>query len=402
MGLELMLMLMLSWTQLSIADYRYLQETFTGTTSLQHLVLNKDNSKLYVGGVNRLYQLSNVLQEEKSVVTGPKDDNPNCPPTGECTCHLNCEDLVRRPIDSINKALVIDYQARRLISCSNLFQGHCERRNLQDISEADEPIFEPMVSNDLTSRVVMFIAPGPHKPPRTNVLYVGVTRSSEGLSVYKDLVPSLSSRNLDTFELAHNGVGVASKKELEQQQRDVFKVDYVYGFSSGGFSYFLAVQRQSVEVGPQTQYVTRLLRVCQHDANYYSYTEVPLECSHTGATYNIVRAAFVTRAGGDLARSLGLSHLPPLTDNEDVLFALFSKSQPQQADPIADSVLCVYPLKQIRRIFTETIQECFKGIGNTGPAHFLTPYPCIHTVSIQAHIMRHFLFNNVSSVCQSL
>ena len=361
----------------------YLKETFNDTNGrFQKLVMNRKNGKVYIGAVNRLYQLSENLVEEKQVVTGPKEDNPNCPPTDECTCYNNCEDLVRRPTDSYNKALVIDYQGKRLIACSNLFQGHCEKRRLNDISKSDNPILDkPMVSNDKTSRVVMFIAPGPPDTPGDNVLYVGVTRSSEGLSVYKDLVPALSSRNLNTFDLAFSGVGVASKKELEQQQRDVFKVDYVYGFSSGGFSYFLAVQRQSVEVGPQTQYLTRLLRVCQRDQKYYTYTEVPLRCTHTGANYNIVRAAYVTKAGSDLAKSLNLSHLPPLTHNDDVLFALFSKSQPQTAEPIADSVLCIYPLKQIRRVFTKTIQDCFKGGGNTGPAHFLTPYPCIDTVS---------------------
>jgi len=380
MGTKLMLQLLLL-VGLGGADSDYLRESFNDSNGrFQNLVMNEKNGKLYVGAVNRLYQLSETLEEEKRVITGPKDDNPNCPPTDDCTCYNNCEDLVRRPTESINKALVIDYDAKRLIACSNLFQGHCEKRRLNDISKGDDPILDkPMVSNDKNSKVVMFIAPGPIDPPGDNVLYVGVTRSSEGLSVYKDLVPALSSRNLNSFELAFSGVGVASKKELEQQQRDVFKVDYVNGFSSGGFSYFLAVQRQSVEVGPQTQYVTRLLRVCQHDEKYYSYTEVPLECTHTGATYNIVRAAYVTKAGSDLAQSLNLSHLPPLTHNDDVLFALFSKSQPQTAEPIADSVLCIYPLKQIRRVFTQTIQDCFDGVGNTGPAHFLTPYPCIDT-----------------------
>ena len=132
-----------------------------------------------------------------------------------------------------------------------------------------------------------------------------------------------------------------------------------------------------------TNYVTRLSRVCQDDPFYYSYTEVPLECTNTGATYNILRAIYVARPGGDLARSLGLADVPPLSKLDDVLFALFSKSQPQSNEPIADSVLCVYPLKDIRRIFTETIQDCFEGIGNTGPAHIVSPHGCISTVSMK-------------------
>ena len=363
----------------------YITQTFTDPTNtgvFNHLVINKNTGKLYIGAVNRMYHLRDDITQIRSITTGPHMDNPNCPPEGDCVCSSDCENYERTFLDSISKALTIDYGAGRLIYCTNLFQGHCVKHDLEDISVKDDPTFTAIVSNDEVSSVVMFVAPGP--PNDANVLYLGVTRSTEGLSAYKDLIPAIASRNLATFRLASSGF-TATKKELETQQRDVFRVDYIYGFSSGGFSYFLSVQKQSVDVAVHN-YVTRIIRVCQKDPNYYSYTEVPLECNHDGENYNILRAAYKAHPGGDLARDLGLAHIPPLSDMDDVLFGLFSKSQPQSMEPMGDSVLCVFTLQAIRRIFTESIQNCFNGIGNTGPMHIVSPQPCIPTVS---HILTH-------------
>ena len=355
--------------------------TFTDPTNtgvFNHLVISSNTGQIYIGAVNRMYQLTEDVEEVRSITTGPQYDNPKCPPKGDCVCSSDCENYERSYLDSINKALTIDYGAWRLIYCTNLFQGHCVKHDLEDISVKDDPTFTAIVSNDEVSSVVMFVAPGP--PNDTNVLYLGVTRSTGGLGAYRDLIPAIASRNLATFRLVSSGF-TATKKEFETQQRDVFRVDYIYGFSSGGFSYFLSVQKQSVDVAVHN-YVTRIIRVCQKDLYYYSYTEVPLECNHDGDNYNILRAAYKAHPGGDLARDLGLAHIPPLSDMDDVLFGLFSKSQPQSMEPMGDSVLCVFTLQAIRRIFTESIQNCFNGIGNTGPMHIVSPQPCIPTVSM--------------------
>ena len=64
------------------------------------------------------------------VRTGPYADNPMCPPPPEpCRCTvMSCRasgGTERRPLDGVTKALLIDYRARQLIHCTNLFQvGH--------------------------------------------------------------------------------------------------------------------------------------------------------------------------------------------------------------------------------------------------------------------------------------
>jgi len=106
---------------------------------------------------------------------------------------------------------------------------------------------------------------------------------------------------------------------------------------------------------------------------------VPLDCYRANVHYNILRAAHVVHAGTTLAKSLGLPHIAPLTDTEHVLVGLFS-AQPHSKVASGSSAVCVYPLRDIRRKFTETIQRCFHGLGNTGPDHFVQPKACFKTV----------------------
>ena len=173
---------------------RYLREVFTDATNngnIKHAAFNKNTGKVYIGAVNRLYQLSESLVVEKTVLTGPADDNPNCPaPPTQCTCDDDCH---KTQMNSYNKALLIDYNDNQLLACANLFQGRCEKRDLADVSvlvPAEAAAGRPgLVSNDERSSVVIFIAPGPAPAGSTrNVLYVAATRSSIGMNVYKDQV----------------------------------------------------------------------------------------------------------------------------------------------------------------------------------------------------------------------
>ena len=335
----------------------YLEEIFTDSLNnghINHVVVNKVTGKIYVGAVNTLYQLTENLTVEKSVRTGPQEDSPNCPAQDPCTCSsANCEMYERRPTDAINKALLIDYTNERLIACFNIFQGHCERRHLRDISTQDEHMFKPMVPMDAKSPAIMLIAPG----PRGDVLYVGATRSTVGMTVYRDLIPAVCSRDLGSWELVEKAMSFKTEKVIESQHRDTFRILYNSAFSSDGFTYFLTVQKNSVEIG-NIDYGTKIVRVCQKDLKYYSYTEIPLQCYVGDINYNILMASYVTRAGADLARSLGLSHMPPFSEREDVLFAVFARSEPYSSTPVADSALCVFPMRTVQQVFTTTIQAC--------------------------------------------
>ena len=48
-----------------------------------------------------------------------------------------------------------------------------------------------------------------------------------------------------------------------------------------GFSYFLTTQMRQTS---PSAYHSKLVRVCHDDSDYYSYTEIPIQCT-SGSTY---------------------------------------------------------------------------------------------------------------------
>ncbi|XP_008204796.2 plexin-A4 [Nasonia vitripennis] len=333
---------------------------------MNHLVVDKNTGRVYVGAVNRLYQLSPALELVVKEVTGPQKDSPEC-------SMMDCpREVVKKLLDNVNKALVIDYTTTRLISCGSLFQGMCMVRDLGNISNIVQEVKEPVVANNATASTVAFIAPGPPNPPVSQVMYVGVTYT--GNSPYRSEVPAVSSRSLDKermLNIADSAVTTGTRMYVNSLSRERYPINYVYGFSSEGFSYFLTTQLKSTSTAV---YISKLVRVCHDDQHYYSYTEIPIECTSKGKTYNLVQAAYMGKAGSVLAGDLGN------TPQDDVLFAVFAESDgPNNSKPKAQSALCVYSLKAIRRRFMSNIQKCFSGDGERG-LDFISPsHNCVST-----------------------
>lgn len=202
---------------------------------------------------------------------------------------------------------------------------------------------------------------------------------SNGFLVSSLQVPSIASRSLDPdrmFQIADVAVTTGTRMFINNLARERYLVNYVYGFSSGGFSYFLTTQLKS-NIGT-SPYISKLVRICHDDSNYYSYTEIPITCnSGGGKQYNLVQAGFVGQPGSDLAGDLGI------TAQDDVLFAVFAESETPEGEgsnrPKNSSALCIYPLNSIRRKFMQNIKSCFQGQGNRG-LDFISPgLPCVQT-----------------------
>uniref|UniRef100_T1H2W5 Sema domain-containing protein n=1 Tax=Megaselia scalaris TaxID=36166 RepID=T1H2W5_MEGSC len=200
----------------------------------------------------------------------------------------------------------------------------------QDVQDA-------IVANDEHSSTVAFIAPGPPNPPITNVLYIGVTYTHN--SLYR--------------------ITTGTRIFINSFARESYKVNYVYGFSSESFSYFLTTQMKHNHPTTSREYISKLVRICHEDSNYYSYTEIPVDCISGGTKYNLVQAAFLGKPGQDLAENLSI------TEQDHVLYAVFSEGSGKTA-------LCVYSLKSIRRKFMQNIKACFNGSGPRG-LDFISP-----------------------------
>ncbi|CAG7720399.1 unnamed protein product [Allacma fusca] len=302
--------------------------------------------------------------------TGPSEDST------ECSGYRDCPDKAKVVLtNNVNKALVVDYSRAKLISCGSLYQGMCWILGLDNVSSTSDTdaVNEPIVANNESASTVAFIAPGPPTPPTSTVLYVGVTYT--GNSPYRHEVPAVSSRSLnprDNFGIVTTGVSSGTKMHINM--REQYPINYVYGFSSEGFSYFLTTQKKDTK--SDSPFISKLVRVCQNDSNYYSYTEIPIECvsETTGNKFSLVQAAFVGKPGPDLANKLDVTH------QDDVLFAVFARADPIGSSiPGQDSALCVYSLKDIRRKFVENIEMCFQGKGNRGLGFIAMNAPCVST-----------------------
>lgn len=192
-----------------------------------------------------------------------------------------------------------------------------------------------------------FIAPGPDA--RWMVMNVGVTYDIN--SPYRNEIPAIATRSLKNdhiFQFEAPATKILFKLKS-------YIVKYVYGFSSWMFSYVMTIQLKQKS---SQEYVTKLVRICQADTHYYSYTEIPISCIKNGTKYNLVQAAYLSKP----------------TDGNDVLYAIFS--QGLNGIPSNKSSLCTYTLESIENKFTENIQACFNGDGCTG-LNFITPSkPC--------------------------
>lgn len=336
---------------------------FTTNHTLNKLAIDTRSGLVYVGATNQLYMLHSNLTLDEAVETGPVKDNPRC---SSITQSNTCVPLVGSKVlqtietDNVNKILVIDKQHGQLITCGSVFQGICQVRNLSNIKiyhQYDGRQYFYIAANSATMSTVAFVAPGPSDPSNTDVLYVGTsytgTDATKGLRVD---IPAVSSRALvgsDTLNYAvYNDISPKPRTSitLYKDSRKDHIVNYVTGFSSGGFSYFMTVQQSNTET---KHYVSKIIQICHKDDSFNSYVEMTIKCGE----YNIMQAATIIQPGSSLQ------------ETSPIVIATFSKSDTPNSkttSPTSKSAICVYTLSSIRHMFTENIKHCYKGEGRYG------------------------------------
>ncbi|XP_070559695.1 plexin-A2-like [Ptychodera flava] len=321
--------------------------------ALQRMITDSTGS-LYIGSVNRLYKLSSELEVEQEVVTGPKDDNskPDCiPPDFN---DADCDELF--PTNNVNKILVLDTRRDWVITCGSVYKGTCQTRNKQTLDIEKEFFARQVASASPSASTVGLIAPGPD----SDVLYVARSDVSATRTRWEALtsrvLPVRDANDDEAFEILsseilQNTAVIRGDDDYLNNHPD-FNIEYVYGFSSNGFMYYVAVQ----PVGDSGPFVTRIVQICQTCPLYQeTYIDLPLVCrSNSGTEYNLAQSAYATQAGTDLSQDLGLNN----QDDKTIVIVAFAKSDGTSSTPTDESAVCIYPVKTIREKYLEWINDC--------------------------------------------
>uniref|UniRef100_A0A9J8AQ48 Plexin A4 n=1 Tax=Cyprinus carpio carpio TaxID=630221 RepID=A0A9J8AQ48_CYPCA len=277
--------------------------------TFNHLAVDHRNGNVYLGAVNRIYKLSPGLDVQVSHQTGPDEDNRNCyPPRIVQPCS---EPLTLT--NNVNKMLLMDYRENRLLACGSLYQGICKLLRLDDLFKLGEPFHkkEHYLSgvNESGSVFGVIVSYGDASPDK-----LFVATAVDGRPEY---FPTISSRKLTR------------------------------GPTTGSSS-----------AGREQVYTSKLVRLCKDDTAFNSYVEVPLGCVKGGVEYRLLQAAYLSKAGTILARSLGIG------PDDDILYAVFSKGQKRRPkESSQESALCVFTLKEINERIKDRLQSCYKGEG---------------------------------------
>ena len=350
---KMIILILLSLFCPSYGNYPELQLS----EELYNIDIDNETNIIFIGGKNLLLKASSTLKELKRITTGPKLDNKECL-VSQKNCNLE-------NTDNRNKILLIDSRNKKLITCGNLTHGVCQGRNLETLSVEISNNNEYVVSNsDLPSVAVI----GPSWDGK-HALYVatswdGKTYGSRILNFLINPKSAISTRNLD----GSNVFAVSANSALDGysylQFTDLnYLVNYVYGFTLGGFTYFVSVQETTESYNQKKNpkvFSTFIIRICQRDKNYISYLELPLECKGTnGTNFNIGTSAYLTKPGKFFAKSSGIQA------SDEVLVVTFVQTNGGWNDRASKSDVCFYPVKEINEKLAADQKKCADGSYST-------------------------------------
>ncbi|KAJ8017304.1 hypothetical protein DPEC_G00016450 [Dallia pectoralis] len=307
---------------------------------LNHLLLDPRSGQLYIGAVNHLYHLSPDLQVLSSSQTGPKLDSPECLPpivSGDC--------LSARLTPNTNKILLLEEgvaEARRLIVCGTLFQGICDKRSLGNVSEI---LYQ--TSNPVDTQYVAA------NDPRVSTVGVVLNQNGVGLMLVGRGYTSKGPSDIPPITTRRLASSSSPPRQAFSQDEELGKLvvgsysEYNNGFISTfihrNFVYFLFSRR---DVKHRKEYRTYVSRLCAGDRSFYSYVEVPLECS---GGYNLAQ-------GASLAEHQG----------QPVLFVAMATGQASTPTASDRSALCVYGLWELDEALQRAQELCYTEGGQDG------------------------------------
>ncbi|KAJ8394770.1 hypothetical protein AAFF_G00041250 [Aldrovandia affinis] len=122
------------WTdhRRSVVRALQIQQSFTSPNLTNNFVVDEVSRRVYLASVNTIYQLNDTLHLEAENRTGPVEDNLLChaPQLPQAPC-----EHPKALTDNFNKLLQLDRAQGVLVVCGSVYQGFCELRKMENVSE---------------------------------------------------------------------------------------------------------------------------------------------------------------------------------------------------------------------------------------------------------------------------
>ena len=278
------------------------------------------DGKIYIGAKNYIY----ILNADNLSEMGDKVST--C--TGEC--------------NNINKVLVINEKLNQLISCGTEHYGTCQIRSLNNIrtvqnTSSNDPLLSSyLVVSTMEKRPASFLV-----TMNIGGLYTGVTygpgvkpEETSGFNSYFNYLSNYSLVNTEFMKEQYLKFNLFKDNSVDTTP-EKYLVYFKASFEEQGYVHF--VTNQKFKVG-DTNYTSKLIRLCQNDSNFWSYTDIELQCVKNDTVYNLIQDVSIlkiweTQADGQMAI-------------ETVMAATFASGSDPES-PERPSAVCLYNYEEI-------------------------------------------------------
>uniref|UniRef100_A0A0N5B395 Sema domain-containing protein n=1 Tax=Strongyloides papillosus TaxID=174720 RepID=A0A0N5B395_STREA len=322
-------------------------------STINNFIIDKDI--IYVGTVNELYKLggSSNLSILQKTSTGPILDSPLCNYDLSSCVDVN---VIKEKTDNYNK-LLQKTPSGQLLICGSTRQGICNLYNAEDITLPIQNGTVPIVSNSQNSSTVGLI------DPITGKLYIATSYSTD--SPYRDNHPSISTREAPQYyPINYGSIEGEGAIQIRVEHRGRFKINYISVFKYEHYIFWASVQNKNIyqkggiiNAAVSNPLVTKLLRVCEDDERYISYSELEIQCrGEDNTNYNILKSIYLIN---------------------DSLIGAFTDSSNR------NTAICIFSMGRIQSTFWYNIDRCRDGIGKYGMPHIGRDYKCTKKPNLQ-------------------
>lgn len=343
----------------------HIQQAFASPNRTNNFVVDPVSGKVYLATVNTVYQLNDTLGVEVEKRTGPVEDNLLChaPQLPQAPC-----EHPKSLTDNHNKLLELDRDQGVLVVCGSVYQGFCELRRMENISQiavefppqGEKTVFPSMLNiaaNHPNASTVGLIFKSHGGNTR---LLVGATYTGAGTQFFpknhskEDLrfenTPEIAIRSLNVKDLSRLFTYDINPSEdnvfkIKQEVKAKNKLNFVLAFTQKTYSY-IAFNNDAKMGHKESQPNSILARICLDTETprkpsgpesrklTESYIQMPLQCGLSGNIYNRL-----------------LSVYPADVLAEPYLFGVFSKGDRKTA-------LCAFSFAHIEQEIRQGRRNC--------------------------------------------